>query len=66
MDNNKIKRKMFKIKPSHFVSLGYFIFMLACAIEMYNEEGIPEALMAIGLGLLIYGIGFAMVRDMTK
>ena len=40
--------------------------MLACAIEMYNEEGIPEVLMIIGLGLLIYGIGFAMVRDMTR
>lgn len=66
MDNNKIKRKMFKIKPSHFVSLGYFIFILAYAIEMYNEEGIPEVLMAIGLGLLIYGIGFAMVRDVTR
>jgi len=66
LDNNKIKRKMFKIKPSHFVSLGYFIFILACAIEMYNEEGIPEVLMIIGLGLLIYGICFAMVRDITK
>jgi len=57
---------MFKIKPSHFVSLGYFIFILACAIEMYNEEGIPEVLMIIGLGLLIYGIGFAMIRDVTR
>lgn len=68
MDTNKMKNKLSNniIKPSHFITLGYFIFIIAVMIEAYNTEGLSQAIMTAGLALFMYGVGFSMVKDLSR
>lgn len=65
MDNNKIKKNgfSFEIKPSFFVSLGYIISVLAGVVELYNTEGLTLAMLVAGLGLIGYGVVYAIVKN---
>lgn len=68
MDTNKMKNKLSNniIKPSYFITLGYFIFIIAVMIEAYNTQGLAQSVMTAGLALFIYGVGFSMVKDSSR
>lgn len=67
MDTNKMRNKLSNksIKPSHFISLGYFIFIISVMIEAYKSQGLAQSVMTAGLALIVYGFGYAMVRDLS-
>lgn len=67
MDTNKMRNKLSNknIKPSHIISLGYFIFIISVMIEVYKSQGLAQSVMIAGLALVVYGFGYAMVRDLS-
>lgn len=65
MDNNKIKKKI-KIKPTHFISVGWFLTTLAFTCDYLFNKDIISAICVLGLSFFMYGIGFAVVKDITS
>ena len=69
MDTNKMNTKKtikFKIKPTHIMSLGWFLATIAFAYDSYFTYGLADSICFFGVSLIFYGFIFAMVRDFTS